>query len=86
MFLLSLVGIHYVNPLDDEEETDELKLINMNPGDSRKLQNHFDLLYRNRLSMEELRKTVPSEQPLFEPEINERSEALAEIRRHKIIQ
>lgn len=47
VLLLSLLGIHYVNPT---ESTDE-QMLTFNPEESKKIKEHFDLLYRNRLFM-----------------------------------
>lgn len=58
VFLLGLLGIYNIYPVDfqDEEEPLMEKEFNLDEGSGRKLQRHFDLFYRNRLSSEVVRR------------------------------
>lgn len=88
VFLMALVGIYHVNPVnfdaaENEAPSPELAL---DVVDGRKLQKHYGLLYRNRLFAESLRKTDLTNTYSFRPEINPQSEHLAETFRSKMLE
>ena len=48
---MTFIGIFNVNPINFNEEEDEShSLFEINSTDGRKIQRHFDLLFRNKLS------------------------------------
>lgn len=58
MFLLAIIGIYHINPINfgEGEEIQEEKELNLEEGEGRKLQKSFDLFFRNRLSSQASRK------------------------------
>ena len=81
VFLLGLIGIYHINPINFEEgeEAATEKEFNLEEGEGRKIQKHFDVLFRNRLNCENFKKTTEktTEQATFHPKINKNSEELA---------
>lgn len=75
--MLALLGVYHVNPTNFDGEDVEEEAFSLTEPEGRKLQKHFDLLYRNRLSAEELKKTPGGEEYTFKPAINPESTALA---------
>ena len=60
VLLMALIGIFNVNPVHfDSESEQENHVFEVNEQEGRKLQKHFDLLFRNRLSNEpKIKKNV----------------------------
>lgn len=84
---MGLLGVYHINPTNfDGSNGASDDDFSLNELDGRKLQKHFDLLYRNRLSAEELKKTPGVEEYSFKPVINAGSSAMAENYRNKMLE
>ena len=74
LFLMALIGIYHIDPVNfNGEKDDESLIFNLDEIEGRKLQKHFELLYRNRLFAEEFRKTSKTQDSkyyTFKPQIN----------------
>jgi hypothetical protein len=88
VFLMALVGIYHVNPVnfDSVDSVEPVPELNLDVVEGRKLQRHYDSLYRNRLFAESLRKTDITQNYSFKPEINPQSEQLAETFRSRMLE
>lgn len=89
LFLLALIGVYHIDPINfTEGETSNNVGFNLDEAEGRKLQKHFDLLYRNRLFAESSRKSSKTQESVvysFKPEINPESEVMAGNFRNKIL-
>jgi ribosomal protein L22 len=86
-FLLAINGLYNINlTISDQEEKNVLIISSI---EGKKIQKHFELLYRNKLfsdtAFREL-KTLSSQENSFTPQINPDSNILAERYRNKMIE
>ncbi|KAL4465214.1 hypothetical protein ABPG74_001928 [Tetrahymena malaccensis] len=65
---------------------DQIGNWNIPVDEAKCLQKEFDILYRNRLSNEELKKTDFKQDSTFQPQINQNSKKLAENYREKLLE
>lgn len=83
LFLLCVLGVFSISL---EEDTPDEKEFRLPEQDGRRLQRQFNLLYRNRLYAEELKKTNDNTTYTFKPSINPQSTAMAERHRNKMLE
>lgn len=90
VFLLALIGVFHINPVNFEEgeqQCEEQELV-FDEAEGRKIQRSFDLFKRNRLFSENSRKQIVDEGPSysFKPQTNKSSDKLAEVHREQMLQ
>lgn len=89
MFLLALIGIYHINPINFEEgdEVEVEKEMNLDEVEGRKIQRHFDLFKRNRLTSQMSRRVEKSAEIYnFHPTINPQSEMMADRHRNMMLE
>jgi hypothetical protein len=88
---MALIGVYNINPINftsEEKDQNEDEDFEIDEISGRKLQHHFDLLFRNRLSNEaKLKKSSHSPKPegKHHPTINNNSRQMAEKYRDRMV-
>ena len=89
VFLLGIIGIYNINPVNFEEgeESSPECDFNLDEIQGRKIQRHFDLFFRNRLTSDVPRRFQEQISTYsFQPKINPLSEQMAERHRASMLE